>query len=81
MLAVFHQSYNILNYFEENAMKRKPKCYIWFLMMLFFFNRIGLERVGVIGLNLDSCCWVGLPTLDRRAGDRTAAGLICRLWV
>ena len=40
-----------------------------------------MERIGVVGLDLDSCCWVGLPALDRRAGDRTAAGLVCRLWV
>ena len=24
---------------------------------------------------------VGLQALDRRAGDRTAAGLVCRLWM
>ena len=46
----------------------------------FFFNRIRLERVGVVGPDLD-CCWAGLQALDRRAGDRTATGLICRFWM
>ena len=25
--------------------------------------------------------WTGRKSLDRRAGDRTAAGLVCRLWM
>ena len=25
--------------------------------------------------------WTGRKALDRRAGDRTAAGLVCRLWM
>ena len=45
-----------------------------------FFNRTGMECIGVIGLDLD-CCWASLQALDRRAGDRSAAGLVCRLWV
>ena len=47
----------------------------------FFFNRTRLEGIGVVGLDLDSCCWVGQPALNRRAGNRTAAVLVCRLWV
>ena len=43
-----------------------------------FFNRTGLERFGVVGPDLDSY-WVGLWALDRRAGDRTAVGLVRRL--
>ena len=43
-----------------------------------FFNRTGLERIGVVGLDLDNC-WAGLRALDRRARDRTAAGLVRRL--
>ena len=43
-----------------------------------FFNRTGLERIGVVGLDLDSC-WAGLRALDRRTGERTAAGIVCRL--
>ena len=42
------------------------------------FNRTGLERIGVVGLDLDSC-WAGLRALDCRVGDRTAAGLVRRL--
>ena len=49
--------------------------------MMLFFNRTGLERIGVIGLDLDSCCWAGMSALDSRAGDRTAARLVCRLRV
>ena len=48
--------------------------------MMLFFNWTRLERIRVVGLDLDSCCWAGLPALDCRAGDRTAAGLVCRLW-
>ena len=45
-----------------------------------FFNRTGLERIRVVRLDFD-CCWAGLQALDRRAGDRFAAGLVCRLCV
>ena len=45
-----------------------------------FFNRTGLERIGVVGLDLDYC-WAGLQALDRRAGDRSAVGLVYKLWV
>ena len=48
--------------------------------MMLFFNRTGLECIRVIGLDLDSCCWAGLPALDYRAGYRTTTGLVCRLW-
>ena len=48
--------------------------------MMPFFNWIGLERVGVVGPDLDRC-WAGLQALDRRAGDRSMAGLVCRLWI
>ena len=47
-------------------------------MMMPFFNWTGLERVGVVGQDL-GLLWTGLKALDRRAGDRTAAGLVCRL--
>ena len=47
-------------------------------MMLFFFNRTRLERVGVVGPE-PRLLWTGLKALDRRTGDRTAVGLICRL--
>ena len=30
--------------------------------MMLFFNRTGLERVGVVGSDLD-CCWVDLQAL------------------
>ena len=43
-----------------------------------FFNRTGLMCIGVVELDLDSC-WAGLRALDRRAGDRTAAGLVRKL--
>ena len=46
--------------------------------MMLFFNWTGLERIGVVGLDLDSC-WVGLRALDILAGDMTAAGLVRRL--
>ena len=49
-------------------------------MMMLFFNRIGLERVGVVGPE-SGLLWTGVKALDRRAGDRTAAGLVCRLWI
>ena len=47
-------------------------------MMMPFFNRIGLERVEVVGPE-PGLLWTGLKALDRRAGDRTAGGLVCRL--
>ena len=31
-------------------------------LMMPFFNRTGLERVGVVGPDLD-CCWAGLQAL------------------
>ena len=43
-----------------------------------FFNRTGLERVGVVGSE-PGLLWIGLKALDRRAGDRTTAGLVYRL--
>ena len=33
-----------------------------------------------LGQRLD-CYWAGLQALDRRTGDRTVAGLVCRLWM
>ena len=42
--------------------------------MILFFNRTRLERVGVVGPK-PGLLWTGLKALDRRAGDRTAAGL------
>ena len=45
-----------------------------------FFNRTGLECVGVVGPE-PRLLWTDLKALDRRAGDRTAAGLVCRLWM
>ena len=42
-----------------------------------FFNRIGLERVGVVGSE-PRLLWTGLKALDRRAGYRTTAGLVCK---
>ena len=47
--------------------------------MMPFFNRTGLERVGVVGPE-PGLLWTGLLALDRRAGDRTAAGLVDRHW-
>ena len=44
-----------------------------------FFNRTGLERVGVVGPE-PRLLLTGLKALDHRAGDRTAAGLVYRLW-
>ena len=43
-----------------------------------FFNRIGLERIGVVRRRYD-CYWASLQALDHRAEDRTAVGLVCRL--
>ena len=31
--------------------------------MMLFFNRTKLERVGIVGPDLD-CCWAGLQALD-----------------
>ena len=45
-----------------------------------FFNRTGLERIGVVGLDLDSC-WASLRALDRQAEDRIAARLVRRLFM
>ena len=36
--------------------------YIFYNLMMPFFNRTGLERVGVVGPDLD-CCWAGLQAL------------------
>ena len=57
---------------KNNIIKGKTK------LMMPFFNQTGLERVGVIGPDLD-CYWAGLQALDRLAGDKIAAGLVCRL--
>ena len=38
--------------------------------MILFFNRIRLERLGVVGPE-PGLLWIGLKALDRRAGDRT----------
>ena len=43
-----------------------------------FFNQTGLERVRVVGPE-PGLLWTGLKDLDHRAGDRTVAGLVCRL--
>ena len=43
-----------------------------------FFNRTGLERVGVVGPK-PRVLWTDLKALDRWAGDRTAVGLVCML--
>ena len=45
-----------------------------------FFNRTGMERVEVVEPE-PGLLWTGLKALDHRAGDRTAAGLVCRLWM
>ena len=45
-----------------------------------FFNRTGLERVRVVGPE-PGLLWTGLKALDHRARDRTAAGLVYRLWM
>ena len=36
----------------------------------FFFNRTGLERVGVVGPDLD-CCWAGLQALALLSSAKT----------
>ena len=36
--------------------------------MMPFFNRTGLEHVGVVGPE-PGLLWIGLKALDRRAGD------------
>ena len=45
-------------------------------MMMHFFNRTRLERVGVVGPDLD-CCWVGLqaPGSSWLKQDCCSAGL------
>ena len=43
--------------------------------MMPFFNRTGLERVGVVGPE-PGLLW---KALDHRAEDKTAVGLVCRL--
>ena len=48
--------------------------------MMPFFNRIGLERVGVVGL-VSRLLRTGLKPLDPRAGDRTAAWRVYRFWI
>ena len=48
------------------------------MLMMPFFNRTELECVGVVGPE-PGLMWTGLKALDRRARDRTAAGLVCRL--
>ena len=48
--------------------------------MMPFSIGIGLERIGVVGSDLD--CWrAGLQAVRRRALGRTAATLIRRLWM
>ena len=47
-------------------------------LMMHFFNRTGLELVGVVGPDLD-CCWAGLQALDvdllcRKEQERKRAG-------
>ena len=41
--------------------------------MMLFFNRTGLERVGVFGQE-PGLLWIGLKALDRRAGPRLLLG-------
>ena len=41
--------------------------------MIPFFNRTGLERVGVVGQEL-GLLWIGLKALDRRAGPGLQLG-------
>ena len=48
--------------------------------MMLFSTGLGWSVLGSLGRN-PSCCWAGLQALDRRAGDRTAAGLVYRLWM
>ena len=45
--------------------------------MMPFFNRTRLELIGVVGPEPGLL----LKALDHRAGDKTAAGLVCRLWM
>ena len=45
-----------------------------------FSTGLGWSVSGIVGLDLDSC-WAGLRALDCQAGGRTAAGLVCRLWM
>ena len=48
--------------------------------MMPFFNWTGLECIGVVGPE-PGLQRTGLKALHRRTGDRTAAGLVCRLWM
>ena len=48
--------------------------------MMPFFNRTGLERVGVVGTEL-GLLWTDLQALDRQVGDGTVAKLIGWLWM
>ena len=48
-------------------------------MMLFFQPGLGWSVLGVVGPE-PRLLWIDLEALDHRAGDRTAAGLICRHW-
>ena len=48
--------------------------------MIPFFQPDWLEHVGVVGPE-PGLLWTGLKALDRRAGDRTVAGLDYRLWM
>ena len=48
--------------------------------MMLFSTGLGWSMLGSLSRN-PGCCWAGLPALDRRAGDRTAARLVCRLWI
>ena len=47
----------------------------WFILDFddAFFNRTGLERVGVVGPEL-GLLWIGLKALDRRAGPGLLLG-------
>ena len=48
--------------------------------MMLFFNQTGLECIGVVGSEIGLLLgWSA--ALDRQAGDMSAAGLVCRLWV
>ena len=44
-----------------------------FNVMMLFFNRTGLERVGVVGPE-PGLLWIGLKALDRRAGPGLLLG-------
>ena len=61
----------ILKSYKKNIFKKKVDD-------AFFFNRTGQERVEVVGPEPE-LMWTGLKALDRRAGDRTTAGLVYRL--